>query len=132
MTNHTLALGSALYSRLSSGTIPVYYYVAPQNTKPPYGIIQSQSPGIDDYVFGSTDTNTVECYYTIKVISKDVWPSIAWGLYNELDSLIQGYTLSPTGYTSLRCERNSTIEYQDREKFWHCGSIFKIELEKGE
>lgn len=131
--NHILALGSALYSRLNTeGTVAVYYNLAPQNTEPPYCIIQAQSPGVDSYVFGSNDSNTISCLYTIKVINDGRYPFNAWSIYQHIDTALQGYELNTTGYDTLRCNRESTIEYQDEHKFWHCGSLFRIDLHKQE
>lgn len=134
MSNHILALGSALYSRLNSqGTIDIYYQLAPQNTTPPYGIIQPQSPGVDtEYVFGDSDSNIIEAIYTVKVITKDTWPYTAWSLYQHFDTAIQGYPITVTGYDLQRLTRESAIEFRDQQDYWHCGSLFKIVLHKQE
>ena len=131
--NHILALGSALYSRLNTeGTVDVFYNLAPQGKEPPYCIIQPQSLGVDEYVFGSTDSNTVSSLYTIKVVDSALWPFNGWSIYQHLDTAIQGFELSITGYDSLRCNRESAIEYRDAQKFWHCGSLFRIDIHKSE
>jgi len=131
MTNHVLALGSALYSRLNSqGTVDVYYNLAPQNTPPPYAVIQPQSLGVDSYVFGDTDSNTISCLYTIKIIDDNRFPFNAWSIYQHLDTALQNYNLSITGYDLLRVNRDSSIELRDEQKFWNCGSLFRIDLHK--
>ena len=127
MTNHVLALGSALYSTLNTaGTIPVYYNLAPQNTSPPYAIFQPQSLGVEDYNFGNTRfTYTL---YTLKVVDNKLYPTNNWILFEHLDNAIQHNNLTVTGFQTLRCTRDSLIEFRDNEKFWHCGSIYKIDL----
>lgn len=131
MTNHILALGSALYSRLNSqGTVDIFYGLAPQGQATPYCIIQTQSSGVDDYVFGSTDSSSVSCLYTVKIVDNSNWPTNGWSIYQHIDTALQGFNLSVTGYSTLRCNRESSIEYRDEQKFWHVGSLFRIDLEK--
>lgn len=129
--NHIQALGSALYSRLNTqGTISIYYQLAPQNTSPPYAIFQPQSPGVDEYAFGSTESNLVSCVYTLKVVDDSTWPSNGWSLYQHLDTAIQGFEISVSGYDTLRVQRESSIEFRDQEDNWHCGGLFRIDLHK--
>ena len=80
--------------------------------------------GSDEYTFTS---GGVGADYMVKVISNRQWPGEAYAAYGSVHAVLQGKQLSMTGYTALRCERRTTIEYQDNDRFWHVGGIYRIE-----
>ena len=125
MANDFTAIGSALYSALGGGTASpsVYYAMAPQGSTPPYTIFQRMA-GNDEYTFNDGGVNTE---YMIKVISNRQWPGEAWNAYGSVHTAIQGASLSVTGFSSLRCERRTTIEFVDYDRFWHVGGIYRVE-----
>lgn len=127
MANDQAAFGSAIYSALggTASSPAVYYALAPQGTEPPYVIFQRQA-GADEYTFTSQTVNTE---YVVKVVSNRNWPTEARAAYGTVHNTIQNAALSMTGFTLLRCERVSTIEYIDPDRYWHVGGIYRIEAE---
>lgn len=122
------AIGSALYTALGGTAGTVYYSLAPQQTAPPY-IIVARDSGSDDYAFGG-DTVT-DTTYVIKAVSNRQWPtSEAYGLYADAHAKVQNVALSMTGYTALRCVRQVTLEYQDTDRYWHVGGVYRVEVDK--
>lgn len=125
MANDFTAFGSALYSALGGGTASpaVYYAMAPQGSTPPYVIVQRQS-ALDERTFTGQG---VSADYVVKVISNRQWPNEAWNAYGTVHATLDSKQLNITGYTALRCERRSTIEYLDPERFWHVGGVYRID-----
>lgn len=125
MANDFTALGSAIYSKLggTAANPPVYYALAPQGSTPPYIIVQRLT-GSDEYTFNSQGVNTE---YVVKAVSNRIWPNEAWATYGSVHSTLQNAALTIAGFTSLRCQRKSTIEYIDPDRYWHVGGIYRIE-----
>lgn len=125
MSNDLPAIGSAIYSALggTAATPRAYYGVAPQGTPYPYTTIHRQA-GVDSYTFTSSEVSTD---YVVKVISDRQWPGEAYGAYGTVHTALQGKSLTIPGFTALRCERQRTIEYQDADRFWHVGGIYRID-----
>lgn len=125
MANDFTAFGSAIYNQLggTAANPPVYYGLAPQGGTPPY-IIVNRLDGDDEYTFNSSGVNT---RYTVKAVSNRIWPNEAWNAYGSVHPTLQNAALTITGFTSLRCQRVSTIEYQDPGRYWHIGGIYRIE-----
>ena len=125
MANDFTALGSALYAALGgTAAVPaVYYGLAPQGGTPPYVIIQRQA-AVDEYTFTSQG---ISADYVIKVVSNRHWPGEAWQAYGTVHATIQAAALTIAGYTPLRFERRSTVEYIDPGRFWHVGGIYRVE-----
>ena len=122
-----IALGSAITTACdNASTVPVYYARAPQGSACPYIIVNRQA-AIDEYDWGGTALSTD---YQIKVVSDRQWPAQAATLYDALHAGIQGTALTITGYSALRCERESTIEYGDGEGFWHVGGLYRVDVYK--
>lgn len=126
--NDFAAIGSALYSTLNGnvGGLSVYYGLAPQGSTPPYVAMNRQS-SVDEYTW---DAHFSMPDYTVKVVSNRRWPSEAIFAYGTVHDTLQGASLSATGFDALRCERRSTIEYQDSDGFWHVGGVYRIEVEE--
>lgn len=120
-----VAIGSALYKACGTAT-PVYYGIAPQGSACPYVVINRQA-AIDEYTF---NTASLSADYQVKVVSDRQWPTEAATLYDALHTVIQGKALTITGYSALRCERESTIEYRDGGGFWHVGGLYRIDVGK--
>jgi hypothetical protein len=125
VANDFSAFASAVYAALggSAATPSAYYALAPQGATPPYTVFQRMS-GSDEYTF---DSAGVGADYVVKVISNRQWLGEAYAAYGTVHAALQGKQLSMTGYTALRCERRTTIEYQDNDRFWHVGGIYRIE-----
>ena len=47
--------------------------------------------------------------------------------YGSVHATLQNAGLTIDGYSALRCERRSTIEYMDGDHFWHVGGIYRID-----
>lgn len=125
MANDLTAFGSAIYSKLggTAASPAVYYALAPQGSQPPYIIVQRLS-AVDEYTFTGQG---VSADYVVKVVSNRQWPVEAWNAYGTVHSTLQDASLSITGFTALRCERRSTVEYIDPERYWHVGGIYRVE-----
>ena len=125
MANDFSAFASAVYGALggTAANPRAYYALAPQGSTPPYTIFQRMSAS-DEYTF---DSAGVGADYLIKVVSNRQWPGEAYAAYGSVHTAVQGKQLSMSGYTALRCERRTTIEYQDNDRFWHVGGIYRIE-----
>src|SRR5210317_2039147 len=112
MANDFTALGSAIYTVLNAAaTVNIYYALAPQGGTPPYAIFQ-RSAAADNYHFASGGVNAD---YVLKVISNRNWPSEAQEIYGHLHDAFDDSALSVSGYTYLRCRRDSSLEFRDDE-----------------
>lgn len=125
MANDFSALASAVYNALggSAGTPTPYYALAPQGSQPPYVVFQRMSAS-DSYTFTSSE---VGADYMVKVISNRQWPGEAYNAYGSVHAALQGRALTIGGYQALRCERRTTLEYMDNDRYWHVGGIYRIE-----
>jgi len=121
------ALGSAINSALSGGTVSVYDTLAVQGGTPPYAIFQAQNPGEMEYTFSSSG---LRADYVLKVISNRTWPGEAQQVYNHIHNLMQNAALSVSGYRVLRCRVSSGIKYRDEDGFWHVGGVYRIDLQQ--
>lgn len=121
-------IGSAVYSVLSAGTVPVYHSLAPQETGLPYAIMQPQQPGVDAYTFGAG--REISADWVVKIISDRQWPGQAINLFSYVDGLMQDAALSVAGWSVLRCRRVSAIQYVDPDRFWHVGGVYRVDLSK--
>jgi hypothetical protein len=132
MANDFTAIGSAVYSRLGSvGTVSVYQDLAPQGAAVPYCVFQRQT-ATDDYVFGPGQGTAaiVEAIYTVRVVSNRYNAAEAQIVYGgNTHPAMQDAPLSVTGYTVLRCRRESIIQYQDNDKYWHVGGLYRLEVQ---
>ncbi len=125
MSNPITALGSAVYSVLSAGTVDVYHSLAPQGATPPYAVFSAQNPGIDEYTFTSRG---VSADYSVQVLSNRNWPTEAATVFTHLDALLQDASLNVSGYTALRCRRTSELMFRDNDGYWHVGAIYRIDI----
>lgn len=126
------ALGSALYSRLGSALAggSVYYALGPQDATR-YPVIVFQRIGaVDGYTFGTANTEDVNADYLVKVVGNGQYPTALYALYGSVHARMQHAPLTVTGWTALRCERRSTVEYRDNDGYWHVGGLYRIELDK--
>ncbi len=125
MANDSNAFASAIYTVLGAGsaTPAAYYALAPTGSTPPYTIFQRMT-GADEYTFNAAG---VAADYMVKVVSNRQWPGEAMTAYGSVHATLQNAGLTIDGYTALRCERRTTIEYQDNDRFWHIGGIYRVE-----
>lgn len=121
------AIGSALYTACdNASTVPVYYAQVPQGSALP-AIVFNRQVAIDEYTFTS---DGVSADYQIKVISDRKYPHVAAAAYDALHDALNGTVLTVTGYTALRCERRSTLEYQDSGGYWHVGGLYRVDVHR--
>lgn len=121
------ALGSALYSAIDTATtLNVYQGIAPQGGTPPYALFSPQTMR-DDYTF---NTRGVSASYQIKVVSAKQWPSEAQTAYDAMHATLQDSVPTVTGYYVQRLRRESVIQYQDSDRFWHVGGIYRIDIQE--
>jgi hypothetical protein len=125
------ALGSALYAAIgtAAGTVApmaVYQGMAPQGSVFPYAMFNQQTAR-DEYTFTSRG---MTASYQVKVVSNRQSDSEARAAYDRLHANLQDAPLTVTGYTLMRMRRETTIEYQDPDRFWHVGGIYRIDIEE--
>lgn len=125
------ALGTIQYTYNTSGTagtvstLPTYNTQATQGTATPYIIYQLQD-SLGQYVFGNKSGESAD--YVVKVVSNKLTPSAqAYAIYDHLHEVLQDASLTIVGAYPLRVRQISRIEYQDTQKFWHVGGIFRID-----
>lgn len=128
MANAHALIGSAVYGVLSAGTVPVFHTIAPQGSAVPYAIMQPQQPGVDSYTFGAG--REISADWVVKVISDRQWPGEAINLFTYMDGLMQDAALAVAGWRVLRCRRLSSLQYQDPDRFWHVGGVYRVDLSK--
>lgn len=125
MNNTFAALGSAFASYLgSAGTVPVYGLQAPQGSAHPYVLFQTLT-NVQEYTFTS-DALAADCI--VKVVSDRTYPDDeAYPLWTHIGAAMQNAELVIPGYRLKRCEARSAVEYQDSDKYWHVGYMYRIE-----
>lgn len=124
--NDFAAIGSAIYSTLNGtvGGLTVYRNLAVQGAALPYVLFQRQS-NVDEYTWSH---HHAAPDYVVKVVSNRRSDTEAVLAYGTVHNTLQDAALTVTGYNALRCERRSTIEYQDGDGFWHVGGVYRIEV----
>lgn len=126
MADSFSAMGSALYAKIAplNGSA-IYDIVASATVTPPYEVFQ-RVDGADWYTF---NTSGEELLYMVKSISDRYWPHTAYARYGTVHAAIQDATLTVPGFSQLRFRRVNTIgPYQDNEKFWHVGGVYRCEI----
>lgn len=139
MANEFEAMGSALYGALgtiqytyrtngtatTTGTLPTWDTMSLQGTALPYLIYQLQD-SLDLYTFGTKHGESAD--YLVKVVSNRQTPSYqAFAIYDRAHAVLQDAPLTIAGGYPLRVRRTSRIQYQDSDKFWHVGGIYRID-----
>lgn len=124
------ALGSAIRSQLGTAFgASVYYALKPQGVGVYPVIIFQRQSALDGYTFGPNG-DEVSADYVVKVVGQDAYPTQLYGLYGSVHAKLQDASLSVTGWTALRCARQSTIEYRDGDGYWHVGGVYRIDLDR--
>ncbi len=124
----TLTGGTALTSLLA-GTASIYRSRAPAEADFDYVIMQLQGGGptlrtshseIDDLV-------AVRCYSVVS-------PARAGTLSAQVDALLDGGTLSVSGWTAYNTRRETDLELSevlpDGRTIWMAGGIYRVQLAK--
>lgn len=123
----SLALGSAIYARLAPPLgSALYDSLAPQGTQPPYTLWQVLTTA-DEYAWQAGDTEELEVQ--IRSVSNRRWPGEARQVYGTAHAYMQRAPLNVTGFSVLHCERASKFSYQDSERFWHVGGVYRCVLQ---
>lgn len=132
-------MGSALYGRLgtvqytyntngtvsTTGTLGTWDTQAPQRSSTPYIIYQLQD-SLDQYTFSGPSGESAD--YLVKVVSNRVDPTVdAFAIYDHLHEVLQDAPLTIAGGRSLRVRRLSRVQYQDSDRYWHVGGIYRID-----
>lgn len=141
MANDSRVMGSAIWGRLgtvqytystsggtatTTGTLGTYDTLAPQGANPPYVTYQLQD-SLDQYVFGSTSGESAD--YLVKVVSDRKDPTAqAYAIADQFHAALQDAPLTIAGGYALRVRRLSRVApYQDSDKFWHVGYLYRID-----
>ena len=141
MSDSFSAMGSALYGRMgtvsytyrtngtatATGTLGTYDSLAPQNTNPPYVIIQLAT-SLDEYTF-QPDDHGESIDFILKVVSDRYYASAqAFGIYGQAHAALQDAPLSVAGHYLLRCRRTSRIQYRDADGYQHVGGMYRVDI----
>lgn len=125
------ALGSAIRSQLGTALgVGVYYALKPQGTGTYPIVVFQRMDSVDGYTFGGTAGQEVSTDYMVKIIGQEMGPTELYALYGSVHSRLQGAALTVTGWSALRCERRTTVEYRDADGYWHVGGIYRIDLDQ--
>lgn len=122
------AMGSALYGKLST-VLPgkVFDTLAPGTVPANYVVFQRLTE-IDEYTFGTARIENLE--YLVKAVSDRDWPYPAYAMYATAHDAVQDAALTIPGYAQLRFRRTSTINFQDSDKNWHVGGVYRATIQK--
>lgn len=141
MADDSEVMGSAIWGRLgtvqytystsggtatTTGTLGVYDAQAPQGANPPYITYQLQD-SLDQYIFGGNSGESAD--YLVKVVSDRKTPSAqAYRIAGQFHAALQDAPLTIAGGYPLRVRRISRVApYQDGDKFWHTGYLYRID-----
>ena len=126
MADSFSALGSAIYAKIApvNGSA-IYDTLAPSDVQPPFEIFQRMT-GTDWHTFNTRGENLE---YMIKSVSDRDWQGVAYARYGTIHATVEDATFTITGFTQLRFRRISTINYQDKDLYWHAGGIYRVELQ---
>ena len=136
MANLRVNLDTAIYSVLNVASVTneatggVFNSLAPQGTEPPYVVFQAMSK-VDDY-FAYTGRGG-SAVYMIKAIDRSPWPKGAGDIDTQIDSVMQGASLSITGHSLLSCRRESDIYLIDDQAgvtYQHIGGLYRINADQ--
>jgi hypothetical protein len=134
------ALNSALYSKLSGGTaltalvgtIPngtapaIFSLNAPKDQPLPYVVYSWQGGGL------TPDHDIVSGVEWVRAYGTSA--AQAGSIYAQLDALLNGGSLSVSGYTNIGLRREDEIERVDElpntEPVYTCGAIYRIILDQ--
>lgn len=131
-------MGSAIYGRLgtvqytyptsgtvmTTGTLPTYDTISTQGTATPYVIYQLQD-SLDTYTFGAVSGESAD--YLVKAVSNRLTTTQAMFIADQAHAALQDAPLSISGGYGLRVRRISRVSYQDSNKFWHVGGVYRID-----
>ena len=132
MANLRVNLDTAVYAVLNVAAVTneatggVFNSLAPQNTEPPYVVLQAMSK-VDDY--WSYTARGGQATYLVKVIDRSPWPKTASDIDTQIDSVMQDASLSITGHSLITCRRESDfylVEDQGGVVYQHIGGLYQI------
>jgi len=136
----TGAIDSAVIAVLTndttlSGLAPggVYRDIAPQDVASPF-VIVSQMAHEDTYGIGSRRQAYETITYVIKGVANGTSGTTVQTIADRIHALLQGVTLSVTGYNALLCERTERIAYvevddQSDRRWQHRGGMYEVTAE---
>lgn len=132
------AMGSAIMGRLgtvqyvyptsgtvtTTGALGTYDTLSWQGTATPYLIFQLQD-SLDLYTFGTVSGESAD--YLVKAVSNRQTAAQAQAIYDQAHAALQDAPLSIAGAYPLRVRRISRVQYQDTDKYWHIGGVYRID-----
>lgn len=123
----TLSTATAITSLLA-GTASVYHIQAPDNATLDYVVFSHQSGGGDPLMPGQA----IEKNMWIRAYSKTS-AAKAGSIHTQIAALLDGKTLSVTGYTNFWTKMEQEFEFVENlpngSKIWTCGAEYKIKLD---
>jgi DNA-binding LytR/AlgR family response regulator len=134
----TAAIDQALIAKLTSDATltaaapgGVFRDMAPQSTTTPF-VVVTQMSHVDAYAIGSQAYE--ELLYLVKVVDQANSSSAAQTAADRVQTLLQGATLTITGYRSMLVQREERIVYvevdDESDRRWqHRGGLYRVYAE---
>ena len=113
---------------VSLGSTGAYRLVAPQGATLPY-VIFSQMSGVDDYTFDGRSGRSL--LYQVKAVTSGQSASTAEQMAERIDAVLTDGSLSVSGWTVLRCRRESDVLYTETSEgmtYNHVGGLFRVDI----
>lgn len=126
-----LTAASSLTGLLAAGTAGVYEQLAPENADPPYVIFQEQARTPYRHAGGGGVTYE-RVLYTVKGIAEGPSMQVAGSIADRIDQTLDTLgSLTISGYTLMRCERITSINYIELDagkRFNHAGATYRLDV----
>lgn len=125
-------IDTAIYGALTAGTAlmsyatGIYRGTAPGTATFPY-VQFMENTGGDQYALSGRVARSLN--YTIKAIDDGLSASNAGTIFNEIDLLLNGATLTSGNWQTIYLRRTNSIEYEERDQdkiYQHVGGIYEI------
>lgn len=92
----------------------------------PFVIFQQIAESYDDRTFGKRG---VIIEMLVKAIVEADFPADATAVSSQIDDVMEGASLTVSGFTHLDCTRTSGVRFSERtagRTYWHAGGIYRI------
>lgn len=127
---NALIASTTLTALTSGGTASpsVFQWLAPEGQEPPYVVYFPQSPSVPRKTMGGTIFE--DALYTVKGVTKGPSASAAGTIAAAIENALVPGSLSYTGYTHVRCEREQTVDFpevSDGVRYHHRGGVYRVQ-----
>lgn len=124
-----LAADSTLTGLL--GGTSIYRGLAPENTDPPYVVFSPLSPSTPVRTLGAASVAYENAVYVAKVIAAGPSAAAAGTIAARINTVLEGGTLTYTGFTHVRCSREQDIDFEELApggvRLFHRGAAYRLQ-----